>query len=89
MKIKLQLPIKVNVDNKGVIFIYQNPNVKRTKKIYTRYNFIRKYIKCIIISIKLVQTDKNKSDIMKKNFSKDKHHSKFDDIVKQVNQERG
>ena len=89
MKIKLQLPIKVNVDNKGEIFISQNPTVKRTKNIYTRYNFILQYIKDGIIEIEFVQTDKNNSDIMTKNFSKDKHKLKFDDFVKEVNQEQG
>ena len=45
MKIKLQLPIKVHVDNKGEIFISQNPTVKRTKKINTRYHLILQYLK--------------------------------------------
>ena len=88
MKIKLQLSIKVNVDNKGEIFIYQNPTVKRTKNIDTRYHFIRQYIKDGVIEIEFVQTEKNKSDIMTKNFSKDKHQVKCEDIVKEVNQEQ-
>ena len=58
MKIKLQLPIKVNVDNKGEIFISQNPTVKRTNHIDTRYHFIRQYIKDGIIEIEFVQKDK-------------------------------
>ena len=51
MKVKIQLPIKVHVDNKGAIFISQNPTVKRTKHIDTRYHFIRQYIKDGVIEI--------------------------------------
>ena len=76
MKIKLKLPIKVNVDNKGEILISQNPTVKRTKNIDTRYHFICQYIKDGIIEIEFVQTEKNKSDIMTKHFSKEKHKVK-------------
>ena len=89
MKFKLQLHIKVHVDNKGEIFISQNPTVKRTKNINTRYHFIRQYIKDGVIEIEFVQKEKNKSDIMTKNFSKDKHQVKCEDIVKEVNQEQG
>ena len=89
MKVKMQLPIKVHVDNKGTIFISQNPTVKRTKHIDTRYHFIRQYIKDGVIEIEIIQTEKNKSDIMNKNFVKDKRQSKFEDIVKNVNQEQG
>ena len=89
MKIKLQLPIKVHVDNKGEIFISQNPKVKRTKNIDTRYHFICQYIKDGVIEIEFIQSEKNKSDIMTKNFAKDKHQSKCEDLVKNVNQEQG
>ena len=89
MKIKLKLHINVNVDNKGEIFISQKPNVKRTKNINTRYHFILQYIKEIIIEIEFFQTEKNNSDIMTKNFSKDKHQEKCEDVVKEVNQEQG
>ena len=88
MKFNMQLPIKVHVDNRGTIFISQNPTVKRTKHIDTRYHFIRQYIKYGVIEIEFVQTEK-KSDIMTKNFSKDKHQVKFEDVVKEVNQEQG
>ena len=89
MKVKLQLPIKVHVDNKGSIFISQNPTVKRTKHIDTRYHFICQYIKDGVIEIEFVQKENNKSDIMIKNFAKDKHQVKCEDVVKDVNQEQG
>ena len=56
MKVKLKLPIKVHVDNKGAIFISPNHNFKRTKHIDTRYNFILQYIKDGVIEIEFVQT---------------------------------
>ena len=89
MKVKLQLSIKVHVDNKGEILISQNPTVKRTKNIDTRYHFICQYINDGVIEIEFVHTEKNKSDIMTKNFAKDKHQSKCEDVVKDVNQEQG
>ena len=82
MKIKLQHLIKVNVDNKGEIFISQNPTVKRTKNIDTRYHFICQYINNGIIEIEFVQTYKNNSDIMNKNFSKDKNKVNVKTLLK-------
>ena len=55
LKFKLQIPIKVDIDNKGSIFISQNPTVKRTKNIDTRYHFIRQYIKEGIIEIEFFE----------------------------------
>ena len=46
-----QLPVKVQVDNKVEILIYQKPTVKRTKNIDTRYHFSFQYIKDGIIEI--------------------------------------
>ena len=88
MKIKLQLPIKVNVDNKGESSFLKTPLLKEPRTSI-QDTFIRQYIKDGIIEIEFVQTDKNKSDIMTKNFSKDKNKLKFDDVVKEVNQEQG
>ena len=42
-----------------------------------------------VIEIEFVQKEKNKSDIVTKNFSKDKHQVKCEDLVKEVNQEQG
>ena len=74
---------------KEIFSSQKNPMVKRTKNIDTRYYFIKQYIKDGIIEIKFIQTKNNKSDIMNKKFSKDKHHIKCEDIVNQVNQEQG
>ena len=74
MKFKLQHPIKVNVDNKGYIFISINPTIKRTKNIDKRYHLICQYIKDGIISIEFVQTEKKNSYIMTKKLAKDKNY---------------
>ena len=55
MGIKLKSPIKVHVDNKGDIFISENPTVKRTKHIETIYHFIRQFVKDKTIEIEFVQ----------------------------------
>lgn len=87
MKIKFKLPIKVQVDNKGDIFISKNPTLNIKKNIYTRYHFIHKYFKDEIIEIELFQNKK----IIKneKNFSKYNHHFKCKDIINEVNIEQG
>ncbi len=83
--IKLKKPIKVFVDNKGAIFISENPTVKRTKHIDTRYHFIRQFVKDKVIEIEFVQSSENKSDLMKKNVSKEDHDSKSNNFVKDIN----
>ena len=45
-----------------------------------------KGVSSFLIEIECVQTEKNKSYIIIKNFSKDKHKYKFKDFVKDVNQ---
>jgi len=46
MKIEVELPIRVNVDNIGAIFLAENQNSSdRTKHVDIRYLFIRQYIK--------------------------------------------
>jgi len=46
MKIEVELPICVNVDNIGAIFLAENQNSSdRTKHVDIRYHFIRQYIR--------------------------------------------
>ena len=51
MYIEVETPVKVHVDNKGYIFISENPKVKRTKNIDTRYHFLRQYVRENVIEI--------------------------------------
>jgi len=55
MKIEVELPIRVNVDNIGAIFLAENQNSSdRTKHVDIRYHFIRQYIKDGTIMVELV-----------------------------------
>ena len=42
MEIEVETPVKVHVDNKRLIFISENPTVKRKKHIDTHYHFLGK-----------------------------------------------
>ena len=68
MKIEVELPIRVNVDNIGLIFLVENQNSSdRTKPVDIRYHFIRQYIKDGTIMIEFVRSSENDSDIFTKN----------------------
>ena len=68
MKIEVELPICVNVDNIGVIFLAENQNSSdRTKHVDIRYHFIRQYIKDGTIMVEFVRSSENDSDIFTKN----------------------
>jgi len=68
MKIEVELPIRVNVDNIGAIFLAENQNSSdRTKHVDIRYHFIRQYIKNGTIMVEFVRSSENDSDIFTKN----------------------
>ena len=68
MKIEIELPIRVNVDNIGAIFLAENQNSSdHTKHVDIRYHFIWQYIKDGKIMIEFVHSSENDSDIFTKN----------------------
>ena len=68
MKIKVPLPIEVQVDNVGAIWFANNSNVsERTKHVDLRAHFVRHMIKDQVIEINFVKSAENNSDIMKMN----------------------
>ena len=72
MKIEVELPIRVNVDNIGAIFLAENQNSSdRTKHVDIRYHFIRQYIKDGTIMIEFVCSSENDSNIFTKNVTRD------------------
>ena len=78
--INIKLPVIVKVDNKGAIFIANNPVTKRTKHIHVRYLLVREYVKDGVIMIQFVRSEDNDSDIMTKNTSEavhNKHRNKM------------
>ena len=74
MKIKIELPITVHVDNVGTIFMSQNVTTSsRTKHIDTRTKFVREFQEDGVIKAVFVCSENNISDIMTKNVSSDLH----------------
>ena len=68
MEIKVPLPIKVQVDNVGAIWLANNSSVsERTKHVDLRAHFVRDMIKDQVIEINFVKSTENDSDIMTKN----------------------
>ena len=68
MEIIVPLPIKVQVDNVGAIWLANNSNVsERTKHVDLRAHFVRDMIKDQVIEINFVKSAENDSDIMTKN----------------------
>ena len=68
MEIKVPLPIKVQVDNVGAIWLASNSSVsERTKHVDLRAHFVRDMIKDQVIEINVVKSAKYDSDIMTKN----------------------
>ena len=68
MERKVQLPIKVQVDNVAVIWLANNCSVsERTKYADFTAHFVRDMIKDQVIEINFVKSAENDSDVMTKN----------------------
>jgi hypothetical protein len=68
MGVKVELPIKVNVENVGTIFLSQNRAASdRTKHVDTRYHFVRDMIKTNLVKVFFVPSEMNVADIFTKN----------------------
>ncbi len=81
MEIKVNLPMKVKMDNTGAIFLANNhTSGQRTKHIDMRAHFVREYIVDGIIKIEFVKSENNDADINTKNTGEElfnKHTRKF------------
>ena len=68
MEIKVRLPMKVQGDNVGAIWLAKNSSVsERTKHVDLQAHFVRDMIKDQVIEINFVKSAENDSDIMTKN----------------------
>ena len=68
MEIKVPLPIKVQVDNVGAIWLANDSRLtERTKHVDLRAYFMRDMIKDQVIELNFVKSAENDSDIMTKN----------------------
>ena len=68
MELKVPLPIKVQVDNVGAIWLANNSSVsERTKHVDLRAHFVRDMMKDRVIETNFVKSAENDSDVMTKN----------------------
>ena len=78
---KVNLPIKLHVDNVGAIFLSQNITTsQRTRHIDTRYHYVRNLQQDGIVEVIFVRTDKNDADLYTKNLGNElytKHSCKY------------
>ena len=81
MGIQVELPIVVNVDNVGAIYLSKSATTSnRTKHVDVRYHFVREYIKDGVLTILFVRSENNDADIMTKNLGTEtfqKHSAKL------------
>ena len=76
MGIKVKLPIVINVDNTGAMFLGMNRMIgQRTKHIDIRAHFVREYIQDDILKLVFVRTKENSADIFTKNVTGDIYHA--------------
>jgi Reverse transcriptase (RNA-dependent DNA polymerase) len=72
MGIKITLPIIVNVDNVGAIFMTENVTAtSRTRHVDARYHYVREFVAEGFLKIIFVKSADNKSDMFTKNVSGD------------------
>ena len=68
MGIKVMLPIVVNIDNIGAIFMAENVTAtSRSRHVDARYHFVREFIFDGFIKVIFVRTDQNSADPFTKN----------------------
>ena len=65
--ITIQLPMVVQVDNVGAIYLAEGGDGKRTKHIDIRYHFVRQYAEDGVVQIVFVKSGENVADVFTKN----------------------
>ena len=82
MGVKVELPIVVNVDNLGAIFMSGNIAISdRTKHVDIRYNFVREYVEDGLIKIVFVRTKENIADLFTKNLPQELHKKHTEKVI--------
>ena len=73
--IKIELPIKIRVDNVGAIYLANNyATSQRTKHIDVRAHFLREYIENGVLKVEFIRTEDNDADIFTKNTADELFH---------------
>ena len=77
----MTLPIVVNVDNMGTVFMSKNISTTgRSKHIDVRTKYVNKYVEDGVLKIIYVKLEENDADVFTKNFGSElhgKHAMKF------------
>jgi hypothetical protein len=72
MGIAISLPVKIEIDNTGALFLAENSTTsQRTKHIDVRHHFVRNLIRDGIIVVSFVGTNDNDADLFTKNLAKE------------------
>ena len=72
MKVRVEMPVTVRVDNMGAIFMLENKSSnKRTRHVDVRYWFVTDLIEKKVIEVVFVPTKENLSDGFTKNVNRD------------------
>ena len=74
MKINVTLPIVVNVDNMGTVFMSKNINTTWcSKHIDVRTKYVNEDVEEGVLKIDFVKSEENDADIFTKNFGSELH----------------
>ena len=74
MKINVTLPIVVNVDNMGTVFMSRNISTTgRSKHIDVRTKYVNEYVEDGVLKIVYVKSEENDADIFTKNLGGELH----------------
>ena len=82
MKINVKLPIIVNVDNIGAVFMANNKSTNsRTKHVDIRTKYVNQYVEDGIIKVVFVKSEDNVADIFTKNLSSVLHNAHAMELI--------
>ena len=83
MKIRVEMPVTVRVDNMGAIFMLENKSSnKRTRHVDVRYRFVTDLIEKKVIEVVFVPTKENLSDGFTKNVNRDTYQAHTPNYVR-------
>ena len=84
MKINVKLPIIVNVDNIGAVFMANNKSTNsRTKHVDIRTKYVNQYVEDGIIKVVFVKSGENVSDIFTKNLGSVLHNTHAMQLIRE------
>ena len=81
LKMEVTLPVVVQVDNIGAIYMSNNAISRRMKHIDTRFHLVREHIEDGILKIQFVRSCNNTADIFTKNVDVDTYEKHTNDIM--------